>query len=79
MNRLLVGFSIIAVALVMVLGVGTFNNVQAEGCGLCGIHWPSCLSCNRTEAPVARDADVAPSCGFCNWHLPKLCGLSCGS
>ncbi len=75
MNRLFVGFSIVALAFVMVLGVGSLNNVQAEDCGFCGIRLPSLcgLSCNRAPEPaVARDTDQG-ICGLCGFHLPRIC------
>ncbi len=61
---------IFSLALAVVLLGGTVGTASAE-CGLCGIHWPSCLSlcnihlpsCFTCGAP-ARDLDrtyVAPS------------------
>ncbi len=60
-----------SLALAVVLVGGIYGTANAE-CGLCGIHWPSCLSlcnfhlptcftCGGTARDLDRDYSVAPS------------------
>jgi len=74
MNKLFTSFSIVAVAFVMVLGFGAYNNAKAGclgGCfslpSLCGtcFSMPSfpCLSCSNTGANP-RDMDIANEPAF---------------